>query len=397
MKQDIDQGTAARSALRLGAVGDILVDRDEPHTAFARSTAVLDDVDVLFGNCEAVYADGVHPAPSASIPVLGKPEHGRDLGKAGFDVMSLANNHTVDGGYEGLRQTLRLLHDQDIVTCGGGENRAQAVAPAVIERNGWRIAFLAYTCVYPAGYEAGTDTPGLAVLRTHDIYVRSEMDAFQSGGAPERLTVLDPRDLRTLRSHIADARRTADVVVVSVHAGDGSRPAVVLDYERDIARAAIDAGADAYLGHHHHMLRGAEYYRGKPVFYGLGHFVFDVPDFESQVPPSILARMAEHAGEYGYGYRDDGYPLLPMHPEARMTVFAVCDFDPDGTVHAGVVATRLNPEGQPVPLDPAGEDGAVVLGYLRDITGRAELSADWRVGDRTVGGYRVIDLVESVS
>ncbi|WP_033294591.1 CapA family protein [Amycolatopsis jejuensis] len=383
-----------RAALRIGAVGDVLVDRPDPLTAFAPSAALLDQVDVMFGNCEAVYADGVHPAPSASIPVLGRPEHGAHLAEAGFDVMSLANNHTVDGGHEGLRQTLRLLREQGIVPCGGGENRAEAVAPAVVEYGGRTVAFLAYTCVYPAGYAAGMDRPGLAVIRTHDIYTRSEMDAFQSGGAPECVTVVDPRDLREVRGHIAAAREQADVVVVSIHIGDGSRPAVVLDHELDLARAVIDAGADAYLGHHHHMLRGAEYHRGKPIFYGLGHFVFDVPDFTSQVPPAILARMAEHAGEYGYGYRDDGYPLLPMHPEARMTMLAVLDIDAGGAVSAGVVVARINPAGQPVPLDPASADGSAVVDYLTDITKRAELSGGWRIGERTLAGVPVVDLLD---
>ncbi|WP_341952978.1 CapA family protein [Salinibacterium sp. TMP30] len=377
---------------RLSAVGDVLIDRDEPATAFTPSRAVLQDSDVLFGNCEAVYADGAQPAPSASIPVLGKPEHATGLGVAGFDIMSLANNHTVDGGYEGLLQTRETLRAQGIDTCGAGANAAEARAPIVVERGDWSVAFLAYSCEYPAGYGAGEDRPGIATIRTHTIYVPSEMNAFQSGGAPDRLTIADPRDLATVSREVEAADKLADVVVVSVHAGDGSRPAVIMDFERQIARAVIDAGADVYLGHHHHMLRGAEYHHGKPIFYGLGHFVFDVLDFESQVPPSVLARMKEHAGEYGYGYRE-GYPLLPMHPEARMSMVAVCDFMEDGSIRAGAVPCRLNPEGQPIPLSLNDAAGREVEEYLGELNTSQGLRGRWQPSQTTVAGFPLLELV----
>ena len=378
---------------RLAAVGDVLIERDDPASAFAPSLSILADAEILFGNCEAVYAEGAQPAPSASIPVLGSRENASGLGAAGFDIMSLANNHTVDGGYDGLLQTLELLHDQDIQTCGAGANSEEARAPIVVERDGWSVAFLAYSCEYPAGYAARENRPGIATIRTHTIYVPSDMSAFQSGGAPDELTIADPRDLETVRREIVAARRLADVVVVSVHAGDGSQPAVITDYERQIAHSVIDSGADVYLGHHHHMLRGAEFYRGKPIFYGLGHFVFDVPDFESQVPPSILAGMKEHAGEYGYGYRDDGYPLLPMHPEARMTMMAVCDFAEDGAIRAGAVLCRLNPSGQPIPLRLEDADGGEVADYLRHLNSSQNLQAHWIAADYSVGEFTVLELV----
>lgn len=377
-------------AVRILAVGDVLIDRDDPLVAFEPSSRLFRDAHLRFGNCEAVYVDGVQRAPSASIPVLGKRAHGAQLGRAGFDVMSLANNHTVDGGHEGLLGTMALLDEQGVSVCGAGPDAATAYAPAVLEAGGLRIAFLAYSCEFPPGYAVGEDTPGIAVIRTHDIYVPSAMSAFQSGGAPERLTVIDPRDLRQVTADIAAAHSAADIVIVSVHIGDGSQPAVILDHERTLAHSLIDAGADAYLGHHHHMLRGAEYHRGRPIFYGLGHFVFDVPDFESQVPPSILARMYEHAGEYGYGYRD-GYPLLPMHPEARMTMVAILELSADGTIRAGAVPCELNPDGQPVPLD-ARTTGRHVLDYLRMLNASQELGAEWSISDRMAGGLPIVDL-----
>lgn len=358
------------------AVGDVLVERDNPLTAFEPTLDLLAEADILFGNCEAVYATDVEPAPSASIPVLCGAHNASALGPAGFHVMSLANNHTVDGGHRGLLQTIERLTEQGVQVSGAGRNWDEAHRAAVVERDGWRVAFLSYSCEYPAGYGARETSPGIATLRTHTLYYPSEMSAFQSGGHPEQLTIANPNDLQLMQREIREARADADVVVVSVHAGDGSRPAVVTEYERQIARASIDAGADAYLGHHHHMLRGAEYYRGKPMFYGLGHFVFDVPDFESQVPPSVLSRMKQHAGEYGYGYRDDGYPLLPMHPDARMTVIAVLDFGEDGPRFGAIPAT-INPQGQPVVRHPASADGRRVAAYLRELNEVESLNGRW--------------------
>lgn len=377
----------------LHAVGDVLIDRPDPPVAFDPSRDVLRAADVLFGNCEAVYSDRPSQAPSASIPVLVPRENARGLGHAGFDVMSLANNHTVDGGHVGLLDTRDVLHEQHIATCGAGEDLDAALEPAIVEREGRRVGFLAFSCdaVHPAGYEARDGVPGIASIRIHTVYYRSDLAAFQSGGAPEQFTVVNPIDLERVRHQIETLRARVDVVVVSVHAGDGAQPAVLREYEHQLARAAVDAGADVVLGHHHHMLRGVELYRDRPIFFGLGHFVFDVPDLEGQVAPSVMARMLDHAGEYGYGPRD-GYPLLPMHPDARMTVIAVCEFDAGG-VRAGVVPCKLNPAGQPVPLELDSDAGAEVAAYLERLNREAGLRARWRRGE-TAGGQPILEIAE---
>ena len=376
---------ASARPLRLHAVGDIVVDRPDPETGFEPSRDLLRAADVVFGNCEGVYSDRPARAPSASIPVLMPRAYARGLGFAGFDVMSMANNHTVDGGYVGLQDTLEALAEQQIATCGAGPDLAAAHAPAILERDGRRIGFLAYSCdaIHPAGYGAREDVPGIAAVRVHTVYLPSELAAFQSGAPPEQFTVVNPRDLRRVRDAIAALRERVDVAVVSVHCGEGTRPGALTDYERQLAEAAVDAGADAVLAHHHHMLRGVELHRGRPIFFGLGHFVFDVPDLEGQVGPSIWRRMAEHGGEYGYGPRE-GYPLLPMHPDARMTAIAVCECGADG-VRAGMIPCELNPAGQPIPLaldSPAGERVRDYLVWLNEV---AELRARWRPGQTSTG------------
>lgn len=380
--------------LILHAVGDVLIERPDPPVAFEPSLDILGAADLRFGNCEGVYSSRPSRAPGASIPVLLPAENALGLGHAGFDVMSLANNHTVDGGHVGLLDTRDALHAQGILTCGAGEDLDDALRPAIVERMGRTVGFLAYSCdaVHPAGYEARDGVPGIAAIRTHTVYCRSELAAFQSGGAPDQFTVVNPVDLRRVRGQIEALRAQVDIVIVSVHAGEGAQPALLQEYEHQLAEAAIDAGADAVFGHHHHMLRGVEVRRGRPIFYGLGHFVFDVPSLESQVAPSVLRRMREHAGEYGYGPRD-GYPLLPMHPDARMTAIAVCEFGADG-VRAGVVPCKLNPAGQPVPLTLDSADGAEVVAYLEWLNEEAGLRARWRPG-QTIGGHPMLVIVDA--
>lgn len=381
---------AAGQSVRLIAVGDVCIDRDVPESAFGPGLPVIRDKDILFGNCEAVYADNVARAPSASIAVLCPARNASGLGYAGFDVMSVANNHTVDGGHDGLLQTINALNEKGVQTCGAGAGWKSAHAPAIVSRDGIDIAFLAYSCIFPAGYEARDELPGIAAIRTHTMYAPSELDSYQSGGTPERITIVDPRDLRWLAEEISNARDVAHAVVVSMHAGEGTRPAVVTEYERQVAHTAIDAGASAYLGHHHHMLRGVEFYKDRPIYFGLGHYVFDVPDLYSQVPSSVIARMSEHAGEYAYGYRE-GYPLLPMHPDARMTVAAVVELTRQGVGRAGVVPFVINPAGQPVPVDVRSGEGTVVAAYLRDVTLEADLETEWVESEMVVGGFPVLE------
>src|SRR6185312_14632538 len=138
----------------LAAVGDVLIDRDDPETSFAGVQALLDEADLRFGNCEGVYSDTEE----------------RIVGGARFDVMSFANNHALDGGYTGFFDTLRLLHEAGVKTAGAGSNLEEARRPAIVEAGGVSVAFLAYTCVYPPGTGAAAARPGMAALEVHTVY-----------------------------------------------------------------------------------------------------------------------------------------------------------------------------------------------------------------------------------
>jgi poly-gamma-glutamate capsule biosynthesis protein CapA/YwtB (metallophosphatase superfamily) len=374
-----------------GAVGDVFINRPDPTDAFRRSATLLRQIDLVFGNCEGAFTDRPHFAPSAGWRVVAPEVNGAGLRDAGFHVMACANNHSLDAGHEGLADTLSLLQRQGIATVGAGPDAAAAHAPAVLERAGLRIAFLAYASVYQAGYEARKAVPGLAALRIHSHYYIPDWDAYgkvEPGAPPQVRTVPYPEDLEKLCTQVGAAKRAADLVVVSLHQGQASRPAVLTDYERVLARAAIDCGADVVLGHHHHFLRGIEVYAGKPIFYGLGHFVFDLPGLDTALTPVELAKL--HAmGEYAI-YPRPGYPLSPFHPDAGMTMVALCCYDGANLVSAGFVPCVINGANHAVPVAVESAEGRAVLRYMHEISRAAGLATRYRGGGRRFGDYEII-------
>jgi poly-gamma-glutamate synthesis protein (capsule biosynthesis protein) len=208
-------------------------------------------------------------------------------------------------------------------------------------------------------------------MRAHTHYEPWESNEWNPGLQPRVTTVPHEGDQRALLADIASAREQADLVVASFHWGDFTRPVVLTDHERRTARLAVDAGADIVLGHHHHLLRGMEHYRGKPIFYGLGHFVFDLPDFENRLARDAYLGRGDAAevrasgrrfGEYRIGPRA-GYPLLPFHPNARLTGIATVTAEGD-RLRAQFVPCVLGPDNKPRPA--ADHDTATLVGdYLQ--------------------------------
>lgn len=355
------------------AVGDVFVDRPDPATAFVRSGAFLRSAGVLFGNCEGVFSDEWDRAPSSGPPVVSPESAAAPLAAAGFDVLSLANNHIVDGGHRGLAATRRTLHRLGIRTAGAGADAAGARAPAIVERDGIRIAFLAYSSIFPRGYEARGSVPGLAPLRARTLYAEPDPDIWDPGAAPVITTRTLEQDAEAFTADIARARADADVVAVSVHWGDMFGAFVVGEHERRTARLAVDSGADLVLGHHQHMLRGVEFHRGRPIFYGLGHYVFDLPDLPRRIAhDGGRVRAVSDAEDAATrpeleGYRlgpREGYPLLPFHPDGRLTGVAVAVVGRDGVRAAGFCPAVIGPENDPRQVAPESPDGRRVLDYL---------------------------------
>jgi poly-gamma-glutamate capsule biosynthesis protein CapA/YwtB (metallophosphatase superfamily) len=258
--------------------GDVnLMNVTDPAVPFARVTDTLRQADVLFGNLECCFYE---PPAGHSVEREGfyaPLASAQALAVGGFHAIGNANN--VNYGEEAIRSSLRRLDDLGILHAGAGLNREAARAPAIVSHEGLRFGFLQRTSVYWAtGHEAAVHAPGVAVLTGHTAY-QPPLQTRLGGGPPANRPGIPPvvhtwADTKSLADFTGDLRalRTAaDVVVASHHWGLSED---VLDYQVEIAHAAIDAGADVVMGHGPHYACAVEMYRGKPIFYGLGSFSF---------------------------------------------------------------------------------------------------------------------------
>jgi poly-gamma-glutamate synthesis protein (capsule biosynthesis protein) len=344
----------------IGFVGDVLVDREDPHEIFSEVGEFLRQPDILFANLESPYSDSPGMAITAPLVLVPRARNLDVYAGAGFHVMSMANNHIGDAGHAAMLETRACLRSQGIVTCGAGENLAQARHPAILERQGLKVGFLAYASIFPHGYEARSTVPGVAPLRAYNHF-HELPEYFAPGYLPRIETIPDPEDHRNLEQDIDTLRKSVDLVVMSFHWGDHMRPFVLTDHERRTARLCIDRGADMVIGHHHHMLRGVEWYKGKPIFYGLGHFVFDCHLVMTRELKTFIGEVDSQS--YAVAPRE-GWPFLPLHPDTRMTMLGWANVEAGSIKDVGFVPCRLRPDGRVAAVDPESIEGHEIIDYV---------------------------------
>jgi poly-gamma-glutamate capsule biosynthesis protein CapA/YwtB (metallophosphatase superfamily) len=259
--------------------GDVnLMNVDDPAVPFARVRDMFRGADAVFSNLECCLYQpprdhSFHNEGFFADPVIGAEA----LRQAGIAAVGIANN--VNYGEAAILSSIARLDAAGLPHTGAGATLEAARAPAIVRRGGLRFGFLQRSSVYwPTNHEAGPHDPGIAVIRGHTAYQvpmhksRPEIPPMNRPGiAPVVVTWADAAYLHAFKDDIAALRTQADVVVASCHWGLHKD---VLDYMREIAHAAIDAGADIVIGHGPHYSLAVESYRGKPIFYGLGSFSF---------------------------------------------------------------------------------------------------------------------------
>jgi poly-gamma-glutamate capsule biosynthesis protein CapA/YwtB (metallophosphatase superfamily) len=362
------------------AGGDVIVNRTEPPSPFERCRETLRSADITFANSETTYSTRGAKAAGIVGMMRAHPRNLVALGDAGFDVMSFANNHHLDAGPDAFFDTIDGLRGQGVLTCGAGADISGARRPAVLDRRGTKVAFLAYSSILWPGFEAGPTSPGCAPLRVATRYEQVEME--QPGSEPRIRTEPLADDLAALVADISAARDVADVVVVSMHWGVHFTPVVLAEYETLVARAAIDAGADVILGHHQHILKPIQVYRGKVIFHGLGHLAMDV-DLGEHAGSPLLDQMQRQYGDVGVRYRPE-YPTYPYPPDARQTVLAQLRIRDGGVAEVSFLPCYINPTGQPEVLDRGDPRFDQVADYVASISRDAGLDTAFKVGERDV-------------
>jgi poly-gamma-glutamate synthesis protein (capsule biosynthesis protein) len=268
----------SKEELTLAIVGDIYVQREDPLSAFAFTREPLAQADIAFGNQEVALSTKGAPIIPGKVVFRSEPRMVEALTHAGIDVVGLANNHSMDYGPEAILETLDVLDRAGIGHAGAGANLEEAHKPALLERKGTKIAFLSYSSVFiPDFFPAQKDRPGIAVVRLNTAY-QPHRRVFEQPASPAlAIATPDGADFARMLQDVQRAKAKADVVVVAWHWGVSEGYMKIVDYQRKMGKAAVDAGADIVVGHHPHMLQGVEVYKGKTIFYSLGNFAFDYP------------------------------------------------------------------------------------------------------------------------
>lgn len=322
-------------------LGDIILDVPEPDHWLSGIAEVTRAADLAIGHLEVPHTlrgeelEGDVPAPGA------EPAHLAAIARAGIAMLSMAGNHIADCGAVGIADTNEELDRLGIAHAGADANLTLARRPAVIERGGKRIALLSYNCVGPE-ISWATDT------RAGSAYV----DVLAADGGPSRpqaeLVAADPASVERMTRDIAEAREQADFVVVALHKGITHRPAALAPYERPLAQAAVEAGADVVVGHHAHIARGIEFHRGRPIFHGLGNgCVVTHALTPAQDHPARAEWAQRRKAMFGFE-PDPAYSLAPFHPEAVNGLIGRCRIYPDGRVETGFLPIWFAPPGRPV-------------------------------------------------
>lgn len=364
----------------LYGVGDIIPDREDTESIFAHVTDLINTADIAFCQLESVLTEGGTPLPQARLVARGKPDIARALKKTGFKVVSFASNHCMDLGREAFFDTLNVLEEEELSVIGVGKNIAEARRPAIVNCQDTRVAFLAYNSILPQAYWATADRPGCVPLRAFTVYEQVEHD---QPGTPCRIHTYPHRDdLAAMVADIQQAKAQAEMVIVSMHWGIHFVPAVLADYQRDMAHAAIDAGADLILGHHAHILKGIEVYAGKVIFYSLGNFALDL-----RAPKELLESEAhQEINKLNPDWKPDPeYPTYYMPKDSRKTMIAKCVIADKQVKQVSFLPTYVNKQSQPEVLSLEDQRFGEVVGYLKEISTDQGLAANF-----TVQGNEVI-------
>ena len=362
-----EQATSERP-FSFALTGDSILTRhlavyQEPQ--FLNLVELIRRADVAFTNLEMLFHDyESYPMhQSGGTYMRADPALVRDLTWAGFDLVSRANNHTGDYGVGGMRTTTRHVADAGLVQAGVGESLEEAREARFLETARGRIALISVASTFPDHARASSSRgdmparPGLNPLRFSTTYtlppdqiqtlkvigrdlklnpreeggeLRLFGSRFASGTTAGVSTVPNEDDLRAIVAAVKGASRLADYTIVSFHAHErGDTNFVPAAFLVTFAHAMIDAGATMLVGHGPHVLRGIEMYKGRPIFYSLGDFVFQ--------NETVLRLPMENYAEYALGrdaqiadFNDARYDFdrrgFPAQREIWESVVAVPEF-----------------------------------------------------------------------
>lgn len=265
----------APGVVTLSLVGDVLLaDRVETQIShkgvdypWEKVAPLLVQADIAAANLECAVSTRGQPEQGKQYTFRASPKVLEGAKRAGVDVFTLANNHVLDFGAPALEDTLANLRKEGFGFAGAGQNSRDAFSPVILERNGLKVGFLAFSRVFPSGYWVA---------------------------GPKNWGIASGHDYRGMLDAVKDLDRQVDLVVVSIHWGKE-----LAEYpgkeQSKLGRMLVDAGADVVAGHHPHVIQGIEFYKNKPIAYSLGNFIFTSASWKSREGIILLVQADKQA------------------------------------------------------------------------------------------------------
>ena len=354
-------------------VGDLVLDEPGPaEPCFAGCRDVLCAQDVMIGHIETPHTTKDRTEPSC-IEIQAPPSPPQNLEclpGVGFNVATTAGNHSYDCGPNGIIDTIAKLDEIGLAHCGTGRNITEAKKPVFIEKKGIKVGVISINATGPKLGWATSQKPGANYVKVETAYTPK----FDMPGGPCRIdTYLLPDAQKQLEEEVRDLKSKCDIAVVVFHKGNGGDFPKLDDYEQAMSYLCIDSGADIIFGVHHHILKGVEYYKGKPIYHGLGNFVCFTYAMTSGYndTPEMIAYLKERAkqGRGGGHYKVDFYP---WSEKSRLTIIAKVIADKKGVVECGFIPAYIEDSGN-VVVKNRENGGQDVLDFMIAQTDGAEL------------------------
>lgn len=337
----------------LTIVGDVVVSGLPRRPASAAGQpgesafALLRSGDLTIGNLEAPLTESTDRAEKL-VAMRTPPAGALELAEFGFDLVSLATNHAMDYGAEGMRDTVRALDAAGIAHAGFGESVSEASSARVVTVGDKTLAFFSFCSALPLGYNATTDRAGIGAIRVRQSFEFDNGFMEETPGTPPFVhsSAHEP-DVQAAEILIREAKEHNDFVAVAIHWGvpfpylpDSQGP--LAEYQQPLARRLIDSGADLIIGHHPHNVHPVEFYEQGLIIYSTGNFLFDWCDGWN--PESMVPRVeANPSAPYK--------PALMKGPWFESAVFRVKLGGPGGP-QLRVHPIELDSDSQPVTPRP---------------------------------------------
>jgi poly-gamma-glutamate capsule biosynthesis protein CapA/YwtB (metallophosphatase superfamily) len=291
----------------------MLKPRKDLYSWLEKIAPILQSGDFTLGNLEgpicelkrALSQTGVSSSKLLPDHMVMPPEIAPVLKRVGFSALSTAGSVTMIKGADSMLETLAYLDKAGLAHSGSGKNIVEAHKPAVLERAGLKLAMLSYGSIFePESFPARENKPGIATVGVNTAYQIPPNISNMPGVLPHVMTIPNAKDVDLMLDDVRRAKDIADIVVVSWHWGVTryanscatgipleDSPSFVLNYQEEMGRAAIDAGADIIMGHHPHRLQGIEIYKGKLICYSLGNLIMSFGEKDNFGPESAIIKV----------------------------------------------------------------------------------------------------------